>query len=199
MNILLCMCECIFTHLLAELWPKWSVLLQTTPTFLLTSVTPMSPRWLGSFLLSRSLTWGKIISSNLKEEYIMRVLLRIHRGYIYKSACDALTFAPTALPRLMAFFSLCCPPEDGESMKVELELELADAEERRVECWPVLEVWGLCFWAMEFSNKLWSTEKKERKERVLQKLPQSFNQNRKRGFRKSRHCKAAKISNSYSW
>ncbi|MEQ2271596.1 hypothetical protein XENORESO_006452 [Xenotaenia resolanae] len=59
---------------------------------------------------------------------------RMERGYYYKSAYDALTFAPTALPRLMAFFSLCCPPEDGESMKVEPELELAEAEERLVEC-----------------------------------------------------------------
>lgn len=34
----------------------------------------------------------------------------------------ALTFAPTALPRLMAFLSLCWPPEEGESMELDPRL-----------------------------------------------------------------------------
>lgn len=51
-----------------------------------------------------------------------------------------LTFAPTALPRLMAFLSLCWPPEDGESTELDPRLGLADAGARRAEGWPGLEV-----------------------------------------------------------
>lgn len=81
------------------------------------------------------------------------------------SACVALTFAPTALPRLMAFFSLCCPPEEGESTQLDPGLELVVAAARRVEDGPGLEVWGLCCCAMEFSNILWSTVHKRKMER----------------------------------
>lgn len=81
------------------------------------------------------------------------------------SACAALTFAPTALPRLMAFFSLCCPPEEGESTQLDPGMELVVAAERRVEDGPGLEVWGLCCCAMEFSNILWSTVHKRKMER----------------------------------
>lgn len=79
-----------------------------------------------------------------------------------------LTFAPTALPRLMAFLSLCWPPEDGESTEPDPRFGLADAGARLAEGWPGLEVWGLCCWATEFSNILWSTEE-ERKERERKK------------------------------
>lgn len=68
-----------------------------------------------------------------------------------------LTLAPTALPRLMAFLSLCCPPEDGESIELAPGWGLTDAGDRRAEGWAALEVWGLCCWATEFSNILWST------------------------------------------
>lgn len=81
------------------------------------------------------------------------------------SACVALTFAPTALPRLMAFFSLCCPPEEGESTQLDPGFELVVAAARRVEDGPGLEVWGLCCCAMEFSNILWSTVHKRKMER----------------------------------
>lgn len=50
------------------------------------------------------------------------------------------TFAPTAFPRLMAFLSLCWPPEDGESAGLEPRLGLTDAGERRAEVWPGLMV-----------------------------------------------------------
>lgn len=64
------------------------------------------------------------------------------------------TLAPTAFPRLMAFFSLCWPPEDGESTELEPRLGLADAGERRADGGPGLEICGLCCWATEFSNIL---------------------------------------------
>jgi len=72
-----------------------------------------------------------------------------------------LTFAPTALPRLMAFLSLCCPPEEGESTELDPRLWLDDAGGRRAEGGPGLDVWGLCCWATEFSNILWSTGRRE--------------------------------------
>lgn len=56
------------------------------------------------------------------------------------NTCSALTFAPTALPRLIAFLSLCWPPEDGESTEPEPRLGLADVVARRAEFWPGLEV-----------------------------------------------------------
>lgn len=50
------------------------------------------------------------------------------------------TFAPTALPRLKAFLSLCWPPEDGDSKELGPRLGLVDVAERWVEIWPGLEV-----------------------------------------------------------
>lgn len=47
----------VCVYLLLEVWFSWSMQLQTS-TFLLTSVTPMSPRWVESFLLNKSLTWN---------------------------------------------------------------------------------------------------------------------------------------------
>lgn len=75
-----------------------------------------------------------------------------------------LTLAPTAFPRLMAFFSLCWPPEDGESTALDPRLGWTAAGERRVEVWPGLKLWGLCCWATEFSNMLWSTGGEETQE-----------------------------------
>lgn len=62
------------------------------------------------------------------------------RGPAELNACAVLTFAPTALPRLMAFLSLCWLPEDGESMELDPTLEFGEARERRAEGWPDLEV-----------------------------------------------------------
>lgn len=59
----------------------------------------------------------------------------------------------------MAFLSLCWPPEDGESPELDPRLGLKPGE-RRAEVWPSLEIWGLCCWATEFSNILWSTGKR---------------------------------------
>lgn len=75
----------------------------------------------------------------------------------------ALTLAPTALPRLMAFLSLCCPPEDGESTEPTPRWGVTDAADHRAAGWPALKVWGLCCWAMEFSNMPWSTVEGKRK------------------------------------
>lgn len=61
----------------------------------------------------------------------------------------------------MAFLSLCCPPEDGVSTEVAPRWGLTDAADRRAEAWLALELWGLCCWAMEFSNKLWSTAERK--------------------------------------
>lgn len=183
-------------YLFAVIWLSWSIQLQTAPTFLLTSVTPIAPTWFGSFLLNKSLTWNKYrrnarqkvsnqshftANSQQKQECKKKkgkggrqkkikylnwydnynrniIVLGMHRLGLHNAA--VLTFAPTAFPRLMAFLSLCWP-DDEESVEPDPRWGWANAGERRVEVWPGLEVWGLCCWAMEFSNILWSTGKKK--------------------------------------
>lgn len=143
------------TYLLAVVWFTWSMQFHEAPMLLLTSVTPMSPRWLGSFRLNKSLTWMWE-----KEKLIYSDWIHFNKSYceiFYYFFLVVLTFAPTAFPRLMAFFSLCCPPEYEVSAELEPGLGLADAGGRWAEDWPGLEVCGLCCWAMEFSNILWST------------------------------------------
>lgn len=164
-------------YLFAVVWLSCSMQLHTAPTFLLTSVTPMSPRWLGSFLLNKSLTWKTERQKERKKDTKISTFESNQStdvdymtcGPAGLNACAVLTFAPTALPRLMAFLSLCWPPEDGESTEQDPGLGLAEAGERRAEGGPGLEIWGLCCWAVEFSNILWSTGKKKEDRRQKDK------------------------------
>jgi len=86
---------------------------------------------------------------------MLKIISDIYVHYCPVCPCAVLTFAPTALPKLMAFFSLCWPPEDSESVgRATPELGCSEAGPRRAGGCPSLEPWFTCCWATEFSNIL---------------------------------------------